>query len=1343
MNRLPKTRKKFILKIFVVLVVCAFLSTSLVPLVEHSGTSANTKSIDDAFSTPLISSNNTSSNAGYVKCTLVLTNNTLIKGNFLSANGIKPIQAAFDSSNGYVYVTNEGSNTVSVINGTTNTVIETLSVGFFPQGISFNPSNGFVYVTVGCNVLVINGATNTIVKSIAIGCSYPYPHPYGVTFDSSNGYLYVADTTSNNVSVINCATNFVIKNITVGSHPICVAFDSSNGYVYVANCCSDTVSVINGATNAVIKNVTVCSNPHSFPYGVTFDSSNGYVYVMNSGSDTVSVINGANNSVIKNITVGSSPIGAAFDSSNGYVYAANKYSNSVSVINGATNTVIKTVSLCFSPRGIGFDPSNGFVYVTVGSNVLVINSAINSVVNAVSIGIQGTRSFLRPYGVTFDSSNGYVYVTNEGSNTVSVINGATNSVIKNITVGSRPNEAAFDSSNGYVYVANCFSDTVSVINGANNSVVKNITVGSGPNGVTFDSSNGYVYVANYFSNNVTIINSAIDTVVDTVSVGTKPYGVALDSSNGYLYVTNCGSGSISILSPTNQTISEYNYSVIFTELGLPSGTSWSVTLNGATESSTTNTVEFSLANGTYSYTIGAISGYSASSLSGAVKVDGANVNIQITFTSTETTQNKYTVLFTATGIPQGSSWSILLNKSMKSSTSSSIEFNETNGTYSYVVYPPIHMSATPDSGTVNVSGASVVVSVSINYQNWQSSQAFNISNSSITLGSVGGFVFNENVNSYPIKVYSIQASRGVSENEFASNLSYYLGINVNSSYSPAYVIILDIPLVKIINTEFGTSLENYIGMNLSKMLSSNLFINGALNTTNSGNLIFAFTLSYSNDVNQYANLAISSVTSLLALAGLLIADSISPIKKSPIDVILSALQNIEANILSSFDLTITDITSSLSDLGALSAHTFTDMATFFRGVSDLIKAGSILNKFVSLLYFVGDLISSIGLSAATSLLDLLSDASVISSLIQVSFTSVDITIDTIAFFNFYNIDSNWFFDSVKSAIDAATSIIDPNGSTVIPSVVEANGTIVLGYNPQTGSMIYHNSYGFMFNTSSNYVMYLNRSFAGSFSIVYYSIGNGSQTELVPYESSIMVENDSIGAAQYAGLLPTGTNVSAEFSVNNGYNISLINSVLRPSVTLTDGKGGFNIWISGVNRTSSGGSAKVYIFNKGIKEQATLESNGTYYYFKPYSYSPNSQLVDLYAVQNGTLGGYSFVVIPPQFQVTFQESGLSQGSNWYVNISGQGESGPINGTSYSVVLPDGSYSFSVYAGSKYTYNSSNSFSINGANITENLTFKKSLQPNLGSQLTNLIYSFIFIAIIIAVALAVVFRNRRKK
>ena len=40
-----------------------------------------------------------------------------------------------------------GSNTVSVIDPATNTVVATIPVGDSPYGVAINPTNGLVYVT--------------------------------------------------------------------------------------------------------------------------------------------------------------------------------------------------------------------------------------------------------------------------------------------------------------------------------------------------------------------------------------------------------------------------------------------------------------------------------------------------------------------------------------------------------------------------------------------------------------------------------------------------------------------------------------------------------------------------------------------------------------------------------------------------------------------------------------------------------------------------------------------------------------------------------------------------------------------------------------------------------------------------------------------------------------------------------------------------------------------------------------------------------------------------------------------------------------------------------------------
>jgi YVTN family beta-propeller protein len=110
--------------------------------------------------------------------------------------------------------------------------------------------------------------------------------------------------------------------------------------------------------------------------------------------------------------------------------------------------------------------------------------------------------------------NGNLYVANEGSYTVSVIDGSTNTVIKNIRVGWSPLGVAFDPANGNIYVA---SGTVSVIDGSTNTVIKDIPVGLQPTAVVFDSGSGNIYVANQYSHTVSVIDGSTNTVIDTIS----------------------------------------------------------------------------------------------------------------------------------------------------------------------------------------------------------------------------------------------------------------------------------------------------------------------------------------------------------------------------------------------------------------------------------------------------------------------------------------------------------------------------------------------------------------------------------------------------------------------------------------------------------------------------------------------------------------------------------------------------------------------------------------------------------------------------------------------------------
>ncbi len=73
------------------------------------------------------------------------------------------------------------------------------------------------------------------------------------------------------------------------------------------------------------------------------------------------------------------------------------------------------------------------------------------------------------------------------------------------------------------------------------------------------------------------------------------------------------------------------YSVDFKGKGLPGTVQWSVTLSGLESTSSNGTVTFSLVNGTYSFTVNSVSGYTIRPSAGTISVSGSSITESIDF----------------------------------------------------------------------------------------------------------------------------------------------------------------------------------------------------------------------------------------------------------------------------------------------------------------------------------------------------------------------------------------------------------------------------------------------------------------------------------------------------------------------------------------------------------------------------------------------------------------------------------------------------------------------------------------------------------------------------------------
>jgi YVTN family beta-propeller protein len=116
----------------------------------------------------------------------------------------------------------------------------------------------------------------------------------------------------------------------------------------------------------------------------------------------------------------------------------------------------------------------------------------------------------------------FTYVPNRDitANNVTVIDTSTSAVSPTtISVGQVPIAAAVRGDESLVYVTNVLSNTVSVINSATNTVIATIPVGNSPQLIALSPDGTRAYVANGNSNTVSVINTATNTVAATISTG--------------------------------------------------------------------------------------------------------------------------------------------------------------------------------------------------------------------------------------------------------------------------------------------------------------------------------------------------------------------------------------------------------------------------------------------------------------------------------------------------------------------------------------------------------------------------------------------------------------------------------------------------------------------------------------------------------------------------------------------------------------------------------------------------------------------------------------------------------
>lgn len=288
-----------------------------------------------------------------------------------------------------LFVSNSGSNYITVLDGYKGLAIGAVTVGMEPKGIVLNTEGSRLYVlnSQDATVSVVDPDNLTVLSTISVSSG---TDPVDMVFapereGSPEGKLYITNNGSRNITVARVEPNALLGNIEVGLGPKDIEIDRVRREVYVVNKGSNELSVIDILNDKEVARIPVCDDPESVVSGGGGDV---YVYCPSVG-------------IVDKVTLASMSV------------------------------VDKRILDVSMSKGLHVEGYFGFYSTDRSLGKVYILDNLGAIISEVSVGVE-------PYDMTYDDNLSKLYVANYGGDTITVLNLISNIAEKTVTVGSRP-----------------------------------------------------------------------------------------------------------------------------------------------------------------------------------------------------------------------------------------------------------------------------------------------------------------------------------------------------------------------------------------------------------------------------------------------------------------------------------------------------------------------------------------------------------------------------------------------------------------------------------------------------------------------------------------------------------------------------------------------------------------------------------------------------------------------------------------------------------------------------------------------------------------------------------------
>jgi YVTN family beta-propeller protein len=319
-----------------------------------------------------------------------------------------------------LYVSNERSNDVTVIDAASQQAVATIAAGKRPRGIHVSPDGKLVYVALSGNP--IGGPHDVDAKGNAVAKK-------GKDDDDDDDVPH--DKAADGIGVIDVAQRKVLRKVPVGSDPEEFDLNQAGTQFYVSNEDVKAASVVDIATGKVVHIIPVSQEPEGVataPDGKTF-------YVTCEAHGDIFVIDAVTYRVTAQFTVPVRPRNVEFLPGTPVAFVP---SESVGLLNIADTSQFKVTRTLTLPEGsrpmrVRVSPDGKRVYISEGraGTVDVLDAHTYALLDTIKVGT-------RPWGLVLSPDGKYLYTANGPSGDVSVVDLRTDKEIARIKTGQSP-----------------------------------------------------------------------------------------------------------------------------------------------------------------------------------------------------------------------------------------------------------------------------------------------------------------------------------------------------------------------------------------------------------------------------------------------------------------------------------------------------------------------------------------------------------------------------------------------------------------------------------------------------------------------------------------------------------------------------------------------------------------------------------------------------------------------------------------------------------------------------------------------------------------------------------------